>query len=143
MLLDLQIRILRNHGNTPAYNVTFKAVAEIVQLPLPDDFSFPLPDETAGTSASLMAPATTKLITRAVTNRVPDDQVEAIKLANPPRGLAMWGMVKYKDIFGETRQMRFAFFVHWIPWVAGKDKEGNPLAEQVMSFDTTHHNDAD
>jgi hypothetical protein len=137
--------ILRNHGNTPAYDVTFKAVAQIVALPIAEDFSFPLPAETAGMSASLMAPGTTKLINRTVSGRVPDDQVDNIKLANPPRGLAMWGVVNYKDAFKETRQTRFAFLVQWIAWLPGndKDKDGNPLPEQMMSFDTTHHNDAD
>lgn len=137
--------VLRNHGNTPAYDVTFKAIAQIVPSPLPEDFSFPLPDETAGASASLMAPGTTKLITRLVSSRVPDDQVDAIKLGDPPSCLAMWGVVKYRDAFKEARQIRFAFVVCWIPWLAGmdKDKDGNPLPPRIMSYDTANHNDAD
>jgi len=137
--------VMRNHGNTPAYDVSFKAAAQIVPVPLPDDFSFPLPEEAAGASVSLMAPGTTKLLTRHVSTRVPDDQVDAIKLGNPPRGLAMWGVIKYRDAFKEARQIRFAFHVYWIPWIAGmdKDRNGNPLEPRIMSADTAHHNDAD
>ena len=137
--------ILRNHGNTPAYDVTFRAACQIVPLPLPDDFAFPLPDETAGTSVSFMAPQTTKLVTRSIAGRVPDAEAEAIKLGVPPQCLAMWGVVSYRDAFGKTRHTRFAFTVNWIPWVPGmdRDRDGNPLLPQSMSHDTARHNDAD
>jgi hypothetical protein len=135
---------LVNRGNTPAYDVTFRAAAQIVPAPIPDDFAFPLPDESAGASVSLIAPNMTKTIGRAVAGRVPDDQVQGIKLGNPPRCLAMWGIVNYKDAFNEPRHLRFAFVVTWTPWVEGmgKDNEGNPLPEQQFSHDTTHHNDS-
>jgi hypothetical protein len=115
--------VLRNHGNTPAYDVTFRAVAQIVPVPLPEDFAFPLSDETAGTSVSLMAPGTTKIITRYVSGRVSEDEVEAIKNGGPPRALAMWGSVNYRDAFKEPRRLRFAFIVYWISWIAGMDKD--------------------
>lgn len=136
---------LRNHGNTPAYDVVFKAAAQIVPVPLPENFAFPLPDETAGTSVSLIAPGTTKLITCRAPAKVPDEQVDAIKRGGPPQALAMWGIVNYRDAFGVNRRTRFAFFICWIPWIKGmdKDKDGNPLPPQIMSTDTAHHNDAD
>ncbi len=136
---------LKNHGNTPAYDVTFRAVAQIVPMPLPEDFGFPLPNETTVPSVSLLAPGTTKFITRSVAGKVPDDQVEDIKLGRPPRCLAMWGEVKYRDAFRKTRHVKFAFTIAWIPWVEGKgqDKDGNPLPERIMSYDTVGHNDAD
>jgi hypothetical protein len=77
--------ILRNHGNTPAYDVTFRAVAQIVNVPLPEDFPFYLPNDTAGASVSLIAPGAIKLVTRGVSERVPDDQIESIKRGGPPR----------------------------------------------------------
>ena len=137
--------VLRNHGNTPAYDVVFKAAAQVVPVPLPDNFAFPLPGDTAGTSVSLIAPGTTKLMNRRVSDRVPNDQVDAIKLGGPSQCLAMWGIVNYQDAFKKTRRTRFAFFVNWIPWIEGhdKDKDGNPLPPQIISFDTAHHNDAD
>jgi hypothetical protein len=137
--------LLRNHGNTPAYDVTFRAVAQIVPIPLPEDFAFSLPNDAAGASSSLMAPGMTKLLTRRVSSRVPDDQIDSIKLGDPPRGLAMWGLVKYRDAFMKNRQLRFAFTVTWLPWVKGMemDKDGNIRPEQIFSHDTTHHNDSD
>jgi hypothetical protein len=125
--------IMRNHGNTPAYDVTFRSVSQIIPLPIPDDFAFPLPDETAGTSVSFMAPGTNKLITHSLPIRVPDDQVNDIKRGIPPRGLAMWGTVKYRDAFAEIRHLKFAFIVFWVGWVPGmdKDKDGKQLAEKV------------
>lgn len=135
---------LANRGNTPAYNVTFKATLALLPSPIPDDFEFPLPADTAGTSVSFMAPGVTKLITRGLPERVPDEDVEAIKRGRPPRCLAMWGIVDYQDAFKEPRVLKFAFSVSWIGWVAGKgvDKDGNPLPENALSHDTNHHNEA-
>jgi len=48
--------VIRNHGNTPAYDVVFKATAQIVPVPFPEDFAYPLPDDSAGGSVSLIAP---------------------------------------------------------------------------------------
>jgi hypothetical protein len=137
--------ILRNHGNTPAYDVTFEAVAQIVPAPIPEDFAFPLPEDAAGTSVSLIAPGTTKLIARVLSRKVPDDQVESIKRGGPPHCLAMWGSVKYRDAFRKERQLKFAFTVTWLAWVKGMgvDKDGNALPEQMFSHDTTHHNESD
>jgi hypothetical protein len=137
--------VLKNHGNTPAYDVTFSAVSEIVSLPLPDDFAFQLPDTAAGRSVSFMAPGTTKLIQRRVSGRVLDDQVETIKGGGGPQCLAMWGVVNYRDAFNEARYVKFAFTIDWIPWLPGqepKDKDGNPLPRQIFSHDTAGNNDA-
>jgi hypothetical protein len=136
--------LLVNRGNTPAYDVTFRATVGILPSPIPDDFKFPLPDDTAGTSVSLIAPGLTKIITRSLPNRVPDEDVASIKRCGPPKCLAMWGIVNYRDAFKQTRYLKFAFTIHWIPWLKGKglDKEGNPIPEQAMSYDTTHFNEA-
>lgn len=136
---------LRNHGNTPAYDVTFKSTAQIIELPISDDFAFPLSDENIGTSVSLMAPGAVKLITQALPAKVPDEQVEDIKRGRPPRRLAMWGIVNYRDAFEQRRQLKFAFLVHWVGWVPGmeRDERGNLREEQVMGTDTARHNEAD
>jgi hypothetical protein len=42
------IPAMLNTGNTPAYKVSFRAAADILPVPLPDDFSFPLPDDPVG-----------------------------------------------------------------------------------------------
>jgi hypothetical protein len=53
--------------------------------------------------------------------------------------------VSYRDAFKETRYIRFAFTIYWIPWAPGmdKDRDGNQKPETIMSLDTAHHNDAD
>jgi hypothetical protein len=136
--------VIRNHGNTPAYDVTFRAVAQIVPLPLPEEFEFLLPASTAGSSVSLMAPGTTKLINRAVSSRIPDSEVDTIKRGNGQNVLAMWGVVEYRDAFKQPRYTKCAFTINWIPWLAGmdKDKDGNLLPPQIMSYDTARHNEA-
>ena len=137
--------VIRNHGNTPAYDVVFKATAQIVPVPVPEDFAYLLPDDSAGASVSLIAPGTTKLIVRAVPGRISDSEVDAVKRGGPPRALAMWGIVNYRDAFNKTRHIKFAFTVYWQPWVAGmeKDRDGNPKPEPQYSRDTSHHNEAD
>lgn len=137
--------VLQNRGNTPAYDVGFRAAAQIVPVPIPENFAFPLPDDTAGLSVSLMAPGTTKTIRRWVSGRVPENEVEGIKLGTGQRGLAMWGIINYRDAFQKSRHIKFAFTVVWIPWLAGMDRDANgrPLAPKIMSFDTAHHNQAD
>jgi hypothetical protein len=134
---------IRNHGNTPAYDIAFRAVAQIVPVPFPEDFDFLLPQSSAGVSG-FMAPGTTKLIRRDVSSRVPDDHVDAIKRGGPPHCLAMWGEVTYLDAFRQARYTRFAFTIDWIPWLPGmgKDKDGNQLPPKMMSHDTTRHNEA-
>lgn len=136
--------LLMNRGSTPAYDVTFRAAADILPFPIPDDFEFPLPEETAGVSVSLIAPGLAKIMTRPLLRRVPDNEVAAIKQGGPPKCFAMWGIVNYQDAFSESRHLKFAFKVRWIGWVEGmgKDKDGNSLPEQTMSEDMPRYNEA-
>jgi hypothetical protein len=136
--------LLTNRGSTPAYDVTFRAAVGILPSPIPDDFEFPLPDDTAGVSVSFIAPGLAKIITRNLPNRVPDNEVAAIKQCGPPHCFAMWGIVNYRDAFSEPRYVKFAFMVRWIGWIEGmgKDKDGNPLPPQIVSEDTGRHNEA-
>jgi hypothetical protein len=135
---------LANRGSTPAYDVTFRASVDILPFPIPKDFEFPLPDETAGPSVSLIAPGLIKTFTRPLSRRVPDDEVDAIKQGGPPQCFVMWGIVNYRDAFKEPRYVKFAFKMFWIGWVEGmdRDKDGNPKPPQMMSEDTNRHNEA-
>ena len=138
---------LVNHGTTPAYDVTFKAASKIVPYPVPDDFDFPLSDADAGRSSSLIAPhAPQKLITRNVPERVPPEEVDSIRHLGPNtrRCFLMYGVVDYRDAFGEKRYTKFAFVIHWIPYAPGQelDERGNLKPEPAMSADTARHNEA-
>jgi hypothetical protein len=42
----------------------------------------------------------------------------------------MWGIVTYRDAFKHTQQVKFAFVVHWIPLIAGKDKDRRAQAKE-------------
>jgi hypothetical protein len=43
------------------------------------------------------------------------------------------------------RYTKFAFTVHWIPWLPGmdKDRDGNSRPEEIRSHDTICHNEAE
>lgn len=130
------IAMVVNRGNTPAYEVTFEAAADIIPLPVPDDFDFPLTADNVGSSVSIIEPQGNKIMRRVVsTGRVPDEDVESIKRGGPARCLGMWGILSYKDAFREPRYVKFAFTVYW----AGTRKDGSSI---IMSADTAHHNDS-
>lgn len=136
--------VVGNRGNTPAYDVTVKATVGIVQSPIPDDFEFPLTDRDLSGSVSFIAPGLSKMITRAFRDRVAEADVAGIKSGAGPRCFAMWGIVDYKDAFNEPRFVKFAFSMSWLDWAPGKgkDKDGNVLPPQSMSYDTARHNEA-
>ncbi len=45
---------------------------------------------------------------------VPDEEVQAIK-EGAPRGLCVWGVVTYEDIFGDRHTTKFAQSLSWLP----------------------------
>lgn len=136
--------VIRNHGNTPAYDVSFLATLDIIPIPIPEGFTYPLTEANASASASLIAPGTTKLITRIVPQKIPASEVEGIKRGVPPKTLAMWGVVNYRDAFDKPRYVKFAFTLYWQPWLPGmeKDKDGVLKDEPMFSRDTPNHNEA-
>jgi hypothetical protein len=136
--------VLTNRGSTPAYDVTFRSTVGILPYPIPDNFDFPLPDETIGPSVSLIAPGLTKLLFRRLSERVPDNEVPTIKNLTGQHCFVLWGTANYRDAFKEPRYLKFAFMLRWLGWIEGmgKDKDGNPRPETVYSVDTAHHNEA-
>ncbi len=133
---------LSNTGHTPAYDVKFRAAIQVVPFPVPSDFEFRLPIETAGMSSSFIAPGADKFISRVLPLRVPDADVAGIKHGGPPSCLLSWGLVNYRDAFKKPRYLKYAFVVRWIESTA-TDKTGAPLPPQQVSSDTAEHNNAD
>jgi hypothetical protein len=129
------IASIANRGNTPAYDVTYRCATDVVPYPIPDDFVFSLRNEHSEISVSIIGPGGTKSIRSTVPNRIPDDELEAIKSANGARRLIMWGEVNYKDAFGQARYVRFAFCAYW----AGVRPDGSPI---LTSTDIPNHNDS-
>ncbi|MGB8477830.1 MAG: hypothetical protein WCE63_03180 [Acidobacteriaceae bacterium] len=44
-----------------------------------------------------------------------DDEVEGIKAASKGRSLYVWGIVTYKDVFGDAYYTRFCQQLYWRP----------------------------
>ncbi len=97
--------ILVNTGFTPAKNVSFKIVADILSADLPDKFKF----ETYGdkkTHDATLSPRQTFVIHGVVKNRVSDAEVEGI-LKGIEKRLYVWGTVTYEDVFGGSWETNF------------------------------------
>ncbi len=102
--------IIQNNGNSNARNVNFQIAADILPVPPPDDFAFPLP---AGIGAAgLIGPHQNSIISAVVKEFVPDGEVTAIKEATK-RALYVWGMVTYDDVFGARHFTKFGYIVFW------------------------------
>lgn len=119
--------LLVNTGNTPAYNVRYKARAAILPVPLPDNFEFPLPEKEVGQ-------ATVGSQQNATLNAIVDDycddaDVERIKHAEG-EALFVWGTVTYQDIFGNSQHTHFCQYLVWL------------LNGNVFGFYVPGHNDA-
>ncbi|KAF0174546.1 MAG: hypothetical protein FD124_2636 [Alphaproteobacteria bacterium] len=123
--------LLRNTGMTFARNVRWRIRADILPFPLPDGHKFPLPPKRAG--SSLIAPQSNSTIGSTVEGFVPDEEVDGIKRAYGGRGLYVWGMVEYDDIF--QRHHRVVFCQH----IAWRGPDGD---ERVWGWYMPRHNKA-
>jgi hypothetical protein len=102
---------LVNNGHTPAYNVTFRTKAEIIEFP-PVGLKFDLPTEVKG--GGVIGPQQNFTITAIVDDFVDDSEVEKIKNAQG-KVLCVWGTINYDDAFGEPHTTEFAQFITWLP----------------------------
>lgn len=119
--------LILNTGHTPAHKVSYRAKAGILSVPLPDDFSFPLDEKVIG--AAVLGPQQHFIINAVVDELCDDAEVDDIKKSKG-KGLYMWGIVTYEDVFGGGRKTRFCHQVTWRP--DGK----------IWGYCTTDHNDA-
>jgi hypothetical protein len=119
--------LLVNSGHTPAYKVGYRAEAAILPIPLPKDFTFPLPDEVTG--EAMLGSQQNATLSAVLDDFCDDAEVEDIKIGKD-KCLYIWGIVTYEDIFGEARRTRFCQSLTWFP--DGK----------VFGFFTPGHNDA-
>ncbi len=100
-----------NAGLTPAHKVSFQTDAAILPIPLPEDFTFPLPDNPAGTS--MIGPRQNIVVSPIVKDFVDDTEVEAIKNGQG-KGLYAWGIFTYEDIFGKPQYTKFCHLYTWL-----------------------------
>jgi hypothetical protein len=101
-------------------------------VPLPADFAFPLPDEAIG--GSPLGPHQNATLNAIVDDFCPDEEVESIKVGGRGKVLYVWGIVNYKDVFGESHFTKFCHTVNFIR-IGTEDK--------VMGFYIARHEEAD
>lgn len=120
---------IENRGSTPARNIRFTMVADVLPFPLRDDFLFPLPAESVGRSSAI-GPGLHKIIFAVVPKLYSETEAEQIASGRGQR-IAAWGIVEYKDAFGIDRFVRFGFTYFRI------------AEKQWMCQDTTRNNESD
>jgi hypothetical protein len=105
--------MLINTGHTPARNISSRANAAIVTMPLPEDFAFPIIDPIK--SSATVGSGQTAILSGIVPDYVDDGEVEDIKIGKNNRCLVVWGTVTYEDIFGESHFTNFCQTLFWQP----------------------------
>ncbi len=98
------IPVLTNFGLTPARNVSFRLMADILDGTA-SDFVAPPVGELLISDAT-MAPRQIRTIRTTIGRRVPEEDVVAI-MQGRTRRLFGWGKVKYEDIFGDSHETNF------------------------------------
>jgi hypothetical protein len=105
--------LLVNSGNTPARNVKIRISAEIIPNGKTESFTYAVPNELAK-AAAVAAPHQNYTLSAIVKDFVPDADVPDIK--DGGKGvLAVWGLVTYDDIFGDSHTTKFGQFLFWYP----------------------------
>jgi hypothetical protein len=105
---------LANTGNTPARNIRIKIAADILQIPVPQDFAYPLPDEPTNSSAGVIGAHQNYVLNAVVKDFAPDGDVATIKEGNG-KALCVWGIVTYDDMFGQSHTTKFGQWLLWLP----------------------------
>jgi len=100
-----------NTGNTPAHDVKFRIQAMILPVPLPADHVFPIPQEVH--DGAFIGIHQDSNMSATVEDFVDDKEVKDIKRLNG-KGLYVWGIVYYKDVFGKDRETEFGQIIHWV-----------------------------
>jgi hypothetical protein len=108
-----EVRIsLQNVGNTPANDVENNTYARVLPFPLPKDFVFPEFNETIAGRGVLM-PRDSKIITSIADRIYSDDDVHEISYGSGKR-LYVYGIIKYKDVFGVARKTTFCQEIEYL-----------------------------
>jgi len=104
--------LLVNTGQTYAKNLRFKARSAILSVPLPSGMHLPEGFDD-GIGEGFMAPQQQANMFATVEGFCQDSEIDNIKKMSGNMGLYTWGLVTYKDIFGETHFTRFCHHIYW------------------------------
>ena len=105
--------ILTNTGETPARNIRFNARAGIYSTPLSKG-AYLAEGGDADISESMMGPHQTANLFAVVDGFCADNEVEKIKAGCFEKGLYVWGLITYEDVFGERHFTRFCQQIFWV-----------------------------
>lgn len=117
-----------NTGQTPAQNVVMNLRAEILPIPAPAGFAFPLPAQ--GQPGAEIGPRQERLLSAIVDGFVLDPDVPRIKQGHGAV-LAVWGTITYSDVFGDPHTTNFGQLLTWTP-------DG-----RIFGLFTAEHNNSD
>lgn len=117
--------LLINTGSTPARKICIRITADILPIPVPDDFGFPVPEVTVN-DAGIVGTHKEYGLSATLNRFVPDEEVPAIKEGRD-RALCAWGLITYEDMYGKPHSTRFG---QWITWWTNGNVFGYYLAGQ-------------
>jgi len=104
-----------NTGNSQARKVRIYKRAAIIPFPVPPDFTYLIPEETAAdVTYATVGAHQSYIISAIVPDFVPDGEVSSIKEGSH-KVLCLWGLIKYEDIFGKEHTTKFAHWLTWLP----------------------------
>ena len=108
--------LLINTGSTPARKVCIRIAADILPIPIPEDFTFPLP-EAEIKDAGIVGPHQQYGLAKTLDRSVPYADVQTIK-EGKERALCVWGLITYEDMYGKPHSTKFGQWITW--WPNGK-----------------------
>jgi hypothetical protein len=112
--------LLKNVGQTPAYNVRYNAVLRVLPQPLPDQFNFELANNFASISSkTTIGSGQENFMHKYLEGFLSDEDIIAI-IAPGGSKLCFYGEATYTDIFNKHHKTEFCWHFVW-------DGINNPL----------------
>ena len=102
---------LVNRGQTPAYNINYRARADILPYPIPKRMPLPEPEKLREYAAFLARDQGFGL-SAFITNMIDDNRVKSVMFSEKSR-LCVWGTIEYRDIFGREHYTNFFHSHYW------------------------------
>jgi len=132
---------IRNHGQTPAYNLSHSAAIEIFPFPLPANFIFPsLPPHQQSSPALHQDDAVYGIVFAA--RLFSNTEINSVVTNNGVR-IYVFGTVMYTDAFGTRRRTKFCRSVIGSPNLAIVAGIGTPGRVDIDYSIESQHNEAD
>ena len=124
-----------NKGFTTARELRWRIAADVLPIPIPEDFKFPLPKGFGG--GSDLDAQQDGLMPAVVKERLSDENAEAAKNGRG-QALTVWGYLWYRDVFGRLRRRTFAQQLWFVP--SGDIRPDGSYPLQVQGMHLQRHN---